>query len=116
MKPKRLCSHAGCNTLIDFDERFCDKHKSRYKWRKSYEKKYLQFYHSKRWIKESKQFLIANSVCVKCLNDGIIRKADVVDHIIPLKVDWSKRLDHSNWQPLCNDHHNQKTRAEQYSH
>ncbi|MGX4764243.1 HNH endonuclease [Holzapfeliella sp. JNUCC 72] len=51
-------------------------------------------------------------MCRKCFADGIIRKADVVDHIIPLKVDWNRRLDPTNWQPLCHTCHNIKTRAE----
>lgn len=114
-KPKKFCAKAGCNTLIDFDKTYCDKHKSKYQWRKSYEGKYLQFYHSKEWKKQSKLFLLQNSLCVKCLADGIVKKADVVDHIVPLKDDWSKRLDWNNWQPLCQYHHNEKTRAEQYS-
>lgn len=113
MKPKKICSHAGCNTLIDFDQKFCSKHTDVSKWRMSYEGKYRQFYKSKRWIRESKQFLITNCVCVKCLDEGIIKKADVVDHIVPLKADWSKRFDHNNWQALCHRHHGEKTGAEQ---
>jgi 5-methylcytosine-specific restriction protein A len=35
--------------------------------------------------------------------------ADVVDHIIPIEVDWSKRLDKSNLQPLCHSCHAKKT-------
>lgn len=114
-KPLRVCNHAGCNTLIDFDKSYCDKHKSKYQWRKSYEGKYLQFYNSTVWRKQSKLFLTQNQLCVECQKNGIIRKADLVDHIIPLKVDWSKRLDWSNWQPLCQDCHNAKTRSEQYA-
>lgn len=114
MKPKKLCSHVGCNTLIDFDKTYCDKHKSQYNWRKSYEGRYIRFYHSKEWINESKQFLLKNNLCIKCLNDGIVKKADVVDHIVPLKENWQKRLDWNNWQSLCHYHHNLKTRYEQY--
>ncbi|MDO6448097.1 HNH endonuclease [Oceanobacillus profundus] len=35
--------------------------------------------------------------------------AEEVDHIIPVKVDWSLRLDINNCQPLCHDCHNKKT-------
>lgn len=115
MKPKKLCARAGCNTLIPFDERYCEKHKSQYKWRKSYEGKYLQFYSSKEWKEQSKQFLIKKPLCVECMKDNVVRRADVVDHITPLKIDWSKRLDWNNWQGLCHSHHNVKTRLEQYT-
>lgn len=115
MKPKRLCARAGCNTLIDFDKRYCDQHKSNYQWRKSYEGKYLKFYQSKEWKIQSKQFLIENPLCIECKKVGIVHKAEVVDHKVPLKQNWDKRLDWSNWQGLCHPHHNAKTRLEQYS-
>nr|WP_258026742.1 HNH endonuclease signature motif containing protein [Staphylococcus chromogenes] len=41
------------------------------------------------------------------------RQAQMVDHIIPTKVDWSKRLEKENLQPLCYECHNQKTKREQ---
>ncbi|MDK1740083.1 HNH endonuclease [Dellaglioa algida] len=49
------------------------------------------------------------------MRDNVVRRADVVDHITPLKIDWSKRLDWNNWQGLCHSHHNVKTRLEQYT-
>lgn len=48
-------------------------------------------------------------LCQDCLKDGKYTKADVVDHIVELKDDWSKRLDESNLIPLCHYHHNIKT-------
>ncbi|UXR29845.1 HNH endonuclease [Staphylococcus simulans] len=41
------------------------------------------------------------------------RQAQMVDHIIPTKVDWSKRLEKENLQPLCYECHNRKTKREQ---
>nr|WP_282098271.1 HNH endonuclease signature motif containing protein [Staphylococcus aureus] len=40
------------------------------------------------------------------------RQAQMVDHIIPTKVDWSKRLEKENLQPLCFECHNKKTKKE----
>ncbi|WP_257143356.1 HNH endonuclease [Bacillus cereus] len=47
---------------------------------------------------------------MRCRSNGIIKIGDVVDHIIPLLVDWSRRLEPNNLQTLCHACHNQKTR------
>ncbi|UCN18389.1 HNH endonuclease [Limosilactobacillus reuteri] len=49
-------------------------------------------------------------LCVNCEAHGIYRKGDLVDHIIELRDDWSKRLDTDNLQTLCYACHNRKTR------
>lgn len=54
-----------------------------------------------------------HGLCVQCRRDGIIKIGDVVDHIIPLLVDWSKRLDPANLQTLCHAHHNKKTKEDE---
>lgn len=116
-KPMKQCEHPGCRTLVAYDTRYCEKHrKITNKWRyhkrmyDSDESKYQQFYKSSAWRKLSRRFLESNPVCVQCYQDGVIRKADVVDHVIEIKDDWSRRLDESNLQPLCYRHHNRKTR------
>ncbi|MDT2783617.1 HNH endonuclease [Enterococcus asini] len=38
--------------------------------------------------------------------------ATLADHIIPVRVDWSLRLDKDNIQPLCESCHAVKTREE----
>ena len=40
----------------------------------------------------------------------IIKIGDVVDHIIPIRMDWSKRLEPTNLQTLCHACHNKKTK------
>lgn len=116
-KPMKQCEHPGCRTLVAYDTRYCEKHrKATNKWRyhkrmyDSDESKYQQFYKSSAWRKLSRRFLESNPVCVQCYQDGVIRKADVVDHVIEIKDDWSRRLDESNLQCLCLQHHNRKTR------
>ena len=32
-----------------------------------------------------------HGLCVQCRSKDIIKIGDVVDHIIPIRVDWSKR-------------------------
>ena len=48
----------------------------------------------------------------KCYEEGHITMATVVDHIIPHRGDQKLFWDRSNWQPLCEHHHNVKTMTE----
>ena len=119
MKPLKQCNHAGCNALIPYDQRYCSKHQreiNKYRYHKrqyaSNESKYQQFYKSTAWRKLSRHWLEKNPICVKCYKQGIIRPAQIVDHITEIKDDWSKRLDASNLQSLCRVCHNHKTAIE----
>ena len=53
-----------------------------------------------------------NPFCVKCYEEGHITMATVVDHIKPHRGDQKLFWDRSNWQPLCEHHHNVKTMTE----
>lgn len=115
-KPLKQCEHPGCRTLVSYDVRYCEKHQHKanvetYHKRMydSDESKYQKFYRLTAWRKLSRRFLENNPICVKCYQNGVIRKADVVDHVIEIRDDWSRRLDESNLQPLCYRHHNRKT-------
>ena len=59
-----------------------------------------------------KKFLQAHPICVRCYAEGKITEATVVDHIIPHRGDMKLFWDKSNWQPLCEHHHNVKTMTE----
>ncbi len=54
-----------------------------------------------------------HGLCVQCRMNGIIKIGDVVDHIIPLLVDWLRRLDPVNLQTLCHACHNKKTKEDE---
>ena len=121
MKPKKHCNHAGCRCLVEYSQKYCDKHKqldkiisvgNKYSNRKKIGGRYFKFYHGKEWTKASQLYRINKPCCEEFLNEGIIRKADVVDHIVKLRDDWSKRLDETNFKSLCHRHHNTKTSAE----
>ncbi len=133
-KPMHLCNHPGCMTLIPFDQRYCDKHEYRkpisyadkeqrhlmnkatyYKRTHSkHEGKYQQFYRSTAWKKLSHHWLMTHPLCVSCEAQGIYRKGDLVDHIVELRDDWTKRLDPDNLQTLCYACHNRKTWKEKH--
>ena len=49
-------------------------------------------------------------LCRKCLERGLTRKTDVVDHIVPLA--WGGSDARSNKQGLCDPCHDEKSKAE----
>ena len=79
--------------------------------RTSYSPELTRFYNSQAWRKTSKRNLAKNPTCVECAKENIVRKADVTDHIIPVRQCGSK-LDSRNHQSLCHPHHNAKSSAE----
>jgi 5-methylcytosine-specific restriction protein A len=51
-------------------------------------------------------------LCQQCKRDGRVTLAADVDHIVPITVAYDRRLDLSNLQCLCRQHHQQKTAAD----
>ena len=55
--------------------------------------KYLKFYHSKEWKLARSQALARDHyLCQVCLKRGLVKSANTVHHIIPIKDDFKKRL------------------------
>jgi len=115
--PSKICNAPGCDELIPMSERYCSKHVVDHKkeTHKSYDasrrnKFHDQFYHSKQWksIRDLVMFE-HGGLCVQCARLDMTVPADVVDHIIPISVDWEQRLKRENLQPLCHNCHNKKT-------
>lgn len=108
-KPFKICNKFGCNELTK--ESYCDEHKhlqtERHKrYNKQRDPIVKSFYNSKDWKALSSYTLASNHyLCIQCE----LKTADVADHIIPVLVDWSLRLDPNNIQPLCHSCHNKKT-------
>lgn len=48
-------------------------------------------------------------LCRRCLERGIVREMDLVDHIVPIEVAPERRLDWDNLQSMCTDCHAVKT-------
>jgi 5-methylcytosine-specific restriction enzyme A len=61
------------------------------------------------WRRLRDRVLAERPLCVMCEAEGRIEPATVGDHIVPIKVDPSRRLDPSNVRPLCKAHHDQRT-------
>ncbi len=74
------------------------------------DKNAARFYSSKAWQLKSKEALVRdNHLCVHCYKKKKIKRAEMVDHVIPIKIDWSLRLTLRNLQSLCNKCHKAKT-------
>ncbi len=108
-KPKKPCKHPGCNQLIPSGARYCEGHVVLHKnnVKTTREKGY-----DSRWRKARSRFLKAHPLCVKCLDQGLLVGATVVDHIVPHRGDKELFWDVSNWQPLCKPCHDRKTMTE----
>ena len=65
--------------------------------------------YSHAWSKVRRYHISGEPLCVKCKEMGEIRAADVVDHIIPIRVDPDRLLDADNLQSLCHYHHQVKS-------
>lgn len=68
--------------------------------------RYARFYKSAAWAKAKYSYLRSLPAPARCLVCGVTA-ADarlVVDHVVPLKQDFSRRLDPTNFQILCNEH------------
>ena len=106
MKPKKPCMHPGCPNLVPSGAKYCDEHKELHpeEVRSSSSRGY-----GSAWQKARKKFLTAHPLCVMCQQEGKYVKATVVDHIIPHRGDQKLFWDTSNWQSLCEHHHNLKT-------
>jgi 5-methylcytosine-specific restriction enzyme A len=117
-KPLKPCSVPMCSNLTR--ERYCEDHKSksqeqnreRHKYYDRYQrdKDAAAFYKSKAWKRLRQQALTRDlGLCQHCLEKKEITLADVVDHIIPIRVAWEYRLVLENLQSLCNSCHAKKT-------
>lgn len=117
-RPFKICKVFGCNELTkntyckNHEHKKIEKEKQRHKaYNRQRDPKLIHFYNSKEWIALRTYVMNKfNHLCVGCSIDGVRPvTADVVDHIVPLTVDWTLRLEITNCQPLCHDCHNKKT-------
>lgn len=112
--PKKPCAHPTCPELIEKGQSYCTQHRKernrQYK-RDRQDKETQKIYTSTRWRKIREIKLKKNPLCQDCQDEGVIKVADVVDHITPIKQGgavWSM----DNLRSLCVRHHNIKTARE----
>ncbi|PGA97525.1 HNH endonuclease [Bacillus toyonensis] len=117
-KPMKPCTSPMCAELTR--DKYCSEHQDKVQENTRHYDKYIRnkssrsFYNSKPW-REMRGLIFRrdHGLCVQCRSNGIIKIGDVVDHIIPIRVDWSKRLEPTNLQTLCHACHNKKTKEDE---
>ena len=108
-RPKRICNHPGCNTIVDGNESRCAIHKVEHNRHKKNKNEWSTWYSTTRWRKARQIYLSQHPLCVECLKDNKLITADVVDHIIDHKGNIERFCDTNNWQALCKRCHDSKT-------
>lgn len=118
----KKCLQSSCNKLIDYREKYCDVHKdvqkkqeqSVNKFRYENDKKVLSVYNNKIWRNVRKSVLLRDDgLCQYCLSNGLVKKAEVVDHFIPVRDDYDKRYDTDNLVSACYECNNKKSLDEE---
>jgi hypothetical protein len=117
MPIKKYCSYTGCRVLLEEGIIYCDKHKKRAMQNKVYndrrysinrnDKKEQNFYRSHYWAM-ARDIAIAHYYGIdiyEYYTTGQIIEAETVHHIIPIKDDWSKRIDQHDLLPLTYANH-----------
>ena len=103
---KHSCSWQGCGALIEYNERYCKKHKKLNNILINIKRNNIrQYWSSWEWRKIRNEFLRKNSICAICGNE-----AAEVDHIVPVRLGGTN--DESNLQALCKSCHSRKTAKE----
>jgi 5-methylcytosine-specific restriction protein A len=104
MKAKRPCPK--CGTLIT--KQCACQVEVRKRVDRERDKPFLHMYGTA-WKKARLQYLREFPLCVACQSRGVVRLANVVDHIKDHKGDLTLFWGRDNWQSLCTTDHNIKT-------
>jgi 5-methylcytosine-specific restriction enzyme A len=62
-----------------------------------------------RWRRARSLYLAEHPWCARCLDEGRLTPATVVDHVEPHRGDERLFWDQDQWQALCKQHHDAKT-------
>lgn len=108
----RACNKVGCPTSHRNDYGFCDAHHALGKKTKQSRVSSTKRGYNYRWQKARITWLRSNPLCRIHSENGIVKAAEVIDHIIPHAGDQGLFWDKSNWQPLCKACHDHKTATE----
>lgn len=111
-KPKKPCRYPGCADLTN--EYYCQEHQStrNAEYNKFRRDPALQrIYNGKQWRALSKRQLERQPLCESCLKANRYEKAEIADHIQPIKHG-GPIYDLNNLQSLCIACHNKKTADE----
>ncbi|MCD8073451.1 MAG: HNH endonuclease [Lachnospiraceae bacterium] len=104
-KPKHPCSHPGCPALVEYGERFCEKHqKEENKRYKKYDRDpAVRRRYGRAWKRIRDSYAAAHPLCELCLAKGIYTKTEEIHHKLPLSEGGTH--DRSNLIALCKPCH-----------
>jgi len=113
IKAPKFCMTAGCGTLVRSG--YCEAHKpNEAAKRKSGQRDYNErraesdkLYGQQKWRKLSIAFRKRNPLCSECDANGLVRPADLVDHIQPAKARPDLFFNWRNLRSLCQRCHNE---------
>ncbi len=129
----KQCRKVGCHQLATNGHAYCDDHQDLEVEQQNRHDKYMSqrynkqirnrdetkqtqtaFYRTKQWIELRKVVLKRdNYLCQYCEIQGIVTPAKVVDHIVPIEYDISRKADVTNLAVVCGRCHSAKTLWEQ---
>lgn len=66
------------------------------------------------WSRLRSLKLSHDPLCEWCAKQDRVTSAEVVDHVVPIRDDPDRRLDYSNLQSLCAEHHNSLKQQEDH--
>ena len=112
IKPKRPCLTPNCPNLTD--KTYCNIHEKseKIKQRANHTHTSDPFYSTARWQKFRNWYRRKQPLCENCESIKLTIKAQLVDHIIPIK-EGGKKLSSDNAQSLCRLCHARKTADDQ---
>lgn len=111
--PRKVCRKAGCGVLTS--STYCGQHESSRKTELKQKDKErgtrTQRGYDNRWLRYSRRYREENPLCVLCEKEGILTKAECVDHIKPAINGQSDFLfwEPSNHRSLCWNCHSKVT-------
>jgi 5-methylcytosine-specific restriction enzyme A len=62
-----------------------------------------------RWRRARRSYLVLHPLCMRCLVQGRVAAATVVDHVVPHRGNAALFWDEANWTALCKPCHDAKT-------
>ena len=105
--PYNLKACDGCKCKIELERKQNTKHYTKATYER--DSKYNKFYKSKVWNSVRQLAIIRDhALCKDCLAKNTITSYNTVHHIIPIKEDWSKKLDIDNLICLCESCHQKR--------
>ena len=106
---KKICSYPSCNVLIDFDNRYCERHipEKRIPFKNAIRTN-ESLYNSVKWRKLRKRILLKYNVCQNCGFDNDLE----IHHIIPPRGNEETFYNEDNLIPLCKTCHKNITGKE----